>query len=89
MTSQANASKKKPGDRRRFLRRSIRGALPLLAGLGDDPPGAAGSDRPETPASSPPPENTGEAPAAAKKQMDQRRQEFHNDNPAMTRYPSD
>jgi hypothetical protein len=89
MASKSSAPKKDPEDRRRFLRRSIRGTLPLLAGLGDDPPDATGPDRPETPAASPPPENAGEAPAAAKEKMDQHRQEFHIDNPTMTRYPSD
>jgi hypothetical protein len=89
MAEQSSDKKPQPEDRRRFLRRSIRGALPLLAGLGEDPSGEYEPGGPGSPATSPPPENTGEAPDQAKTAMDRRHEEFQSDNPAMTVYPSD
>jgi hypothetical protein len=74
--------------RRRFLRDSLRGSVPLLLGLGSDAlrdrpgadPPAAGRTCPPFPAPDAP-------PASIKESIDRHHQGFARDNPGMTRYP--
>lgn len=79
------AEEKKPGpeQRRRFLRESVRGSLPLML---DWVAGRARSltalahTKPEPPKSSAPPQGAEEAPAGAKEKLDLHYQEFARDN---------
>lgn len=89
MADQTSDRPPRAEDRRRFLRRSIRGVLPVLAGLGGDPPAANGAGGPGAPATSPPPGNAAAAPDGAKTELDRRHEEFRADNPALTAYPSE
>lgn len=86
--------KKKPAstgqarkDRRRFLRESLRGAVPLLLGVGVDADPRPDAER--TPATSPPPEASGSGVAPGSADLDRHLEEFANDNPGLTGYPED
>jgi hypothetical protein len=88
MSDSTDKAKQPSDDRRQFLRRSIRGSLPLLLGLGETATDEADCRDRAAPAASPPPENSSEAPTAARDELDRRQEEFRSDNPGMTRYPS-
>ncbi len=80
-----------PVERRRFLRESLRGSVPLLldwaAGRARDlarlvqQPAAA-------PKLAPPPAPDSAAPSATKANLDQQQQDFARDNPGQSVYPS-
>ncbi len=80
-----------PVERRRFLRESLRGSVPLLLDW------AAGRARdlarlvqePAAPPKlAPPPAAASAAPSATKENLDQQQEEFARDNPGQSVYPS-
>lgn len=89
MAEKTSSSNVTPVERRRFLRESLRGSVPLLLDW------AAGRARDLTrlmqePARkpAPPPAAARAAPAAAKESLDQQQEEFARDNPDQSAYPS-
>lgn len=76
--------------RRRFLRDSVRGSVPLLLGLASEP----AADEPEVDSASarrtsPPPEIEHTAPEPTKEALDKLQEDFARDNPGLTRYRSE
>ena len=84
----ANSNKER-NDRRRFLRESLRGAVPLLVGISGDPPAGTADPGTDPQAVSSPPEASGPENSAEKRQLDRRQEKFVLDNPGMTGYPRD
>jgi hypothetical protein len=91
MAEEIRSNAAAPVERRRFLRESLRGSLPLLFDW------AAGrarqlahliQDAPSSRKTSSPPVAGDSAPAPVKESLDQRQDEFAGDNPDQSSYPS-
>lgn len=91
MAEKTSGDNSTPVQRRRFLRESLRGSVPLLLGW------AAGRARElarlvHEPAPmrmpAPPPAAADAAPPAAKENLDRRQEDFARDNPDQSVYPS-
>lgn len=85
MEKSAEAKNPPPGERRRFLRESLTGSVPLLLSW------VAGQARllsnllqppPSPPKTSPPPVVSDTAPAPVKQSLDEHYQQFARDNPS-------
>ena len=90
MIDESSTKKTPPVERRRFLRESLQGSVPLLVGWISG--GArslmklASGEEPRR--TSAPPAAAAKAPAAAKDALDQRQQDFARDNPGSGDYPA-
>lgn len=92
MEKSAEAKNPPPGERRRFLRESLTGSVPLLLSW------VAGQARflshlmqvrPSPPKTSPPPAASDTAPATVKQSLDEHYQQFARDNTSPRSFPED
>ena len=88
MKQKPTISTKDRKDRRRFLRESLRGSVPLLLGISGEPSAGMADPGTDTPATSSPPEASGPESSAEKRQLDRRQEKFALDNPGTGDYPS-
>ncbi|MFQ5778629.1 MAG: hypothetical protein ACE5IP_11550 [Terriglobia bacterium] len=84
MAEKTDTRKENPPERRRFLRESLTGSVPLLLGWATSRVSSLARliQEPTAPRkTSPPPAATDSAPAPVKDELDQHYQEFARDNP--------